>query len=116
MLLAISYNWYGSYPNGPRIGIGDISFQGGGTMPPHQEHRRGFNVDIRPMRFDWQEIPVNWFDAAYNRSLTRELIQFIRASCHVGNIRFNDVNLINEGLVQQTKGHDNHLHVDFVLT
>jgi hypothetical protein len=116
MLLAISYNWYARYPNGPRIGIGDISFQGGGPMPPHQSHRQGLNVDIRPMRSDWQEVPVNWFDAIYSQQLTRELIQFVRATSQVGNILFNDPGLVNENLVQQSVGHDNHLHVTFAFT
>jgi hypothetical protein len=116
ILLAIAYNWYGRYPNGPKIGIGNISFQGGGPMPPHQSHQQGLNVDIRPLRSDWQESALTWADAIYSQSLTRELIQFIRATGQVSNILFNDPLLIQENLVQQYAGHDNHLHVSFNFT
>jgi hypothetical protein len=82
-------------------------------MPPHQGHQQGLNVDIRPMRSDWQETALTWSDAIYSQGLTRELIQFIRASGQVGSILFNDPVIIHENLVHQYKGHDNHLHVSF---
>ena len=41
--------WAKAFPNGPRIGIGNISFAGGGLMPPHVSHQQGVDVDLAPV-------------------------------------------------------------------
>src|SRR5262245_17800468 len=43
-LQAIGAAWRLARPAGPRIGIGDISFRGGGRMPPHASHQHGVDV------------------------------------------------------------------------
>jgi len=45
LLRAAAQRVMARYPGGHRIVIEDISFPGGGCMPPHQEHRGGLEVD-----------------------------------------------------------------------
>jgi hypothetical protein len=111
-LQAIGAAWQRARPTGPRIGIGDISFRGGGRMPPHASHQRGLDVDIRLMRADGREAPVRYQDAAYSRALTQQLVNTIRANpvLPVELIYFNDPAVTS---VRPWRGHDNHLHVRF---
>jgi peptidoglycan hydrolase-like protein with peptidoglycan-binding domain len=113
-LQAIAAAWYRVHPQGPRIGIGDISFQGGGYMSPHDSHQKGVDVDIRLMRNDRREEAVVYQSSSYSRSLTQELVNLIRANgvLRVQYIFFNDPQVTG---VSKWPGHDNHLHVRFFL-
>ncbi len=113
-LHAVGRSWQLAHPNGPRIGIGDTSFPGGGPMPPHKSHQRGVDVDIRPMRNDMRERGVRYQDPAYSRALTQELVNWIISNgiLRVQYIFFNDPAVRS---VRYQKGHDNHLHVRFYL-
>jgi len=53
---AIAKAWNAKHPGSP-IGVGNISFSGGGTMPPHSSHKRGVDVDFRPQRKDGANSP-----------------------------------------------------------
>jgi hypothetical protein len=108
---AIGAAWQRANPNGPRIGIGDISFQGGGPMPPHRSHQTGIDVDVRPFRADGIEGPVRLDLPGYSRALTQQLVDVIRSSgAPVQFILFNDP--VVRG-VRAAPGHDNHLHIRF---
>jgi hypothetical protein len=91
------------------IGIGDISFRDGHKMPPHQSHRSGRNIDIRPLRKDGAKLGVEFKSKDYNREATRLLVQILLAHSNVKKILFNDLKI--EG-VREFPGHDNHLHVE----
>lgn len=95
-----------------RIGIGDISLQGGGPFPPHTSHQRGLDVDIRPLRSDLAQLPVTWRDPNYSRVFTQLLVDLILSTFgnHVRVIFFNDPQIRG---VTPFSGHDNHLHVSF---
>lgn len=111
-LQVIAEAWLAAHPQGPRIEIGDISFQGGGRMPPHKSHNRGVDVDIRLIRNDGREGGSNFRAANYSRSLTQELVNLIRANSAltVKLVYFNDPAV--RGVTDQP-GHDDHLHVRF---
>jgi peptidoglycan hydrolase-like protein with peptidoglycan-binding domain len=112
-LQAIASEWTRAHPAGPRLGIGNISLQGGGPFPPHSTHQEGLNVDIRPVRNDRVESPVTWRDSGYSRTLTQELVNLIRANRVLGvsSILFNDSSV--SGVTAHPK-HDDHLHLSFV--
>src|SRR6266851_2186793 len=76
----IGAGWERDHPQGPRIGIGDISKRGGGPMPGHASHQRGVDADIRPARSDGHETAVSYQSAAYSRALTQELVNLIRGN------------------------------------
>jgi RHS repeat-associated protein len=96
----------------PNIQIGDMSLRGGGappSNPPHKGHQHGFEVDIRPMRSDFQEGMVSISDSAYSRSLTEELINIFYEQ-GATYILFDDPNIFN---VIVFGGHTTHFHVSF---
>jgi hypothetical protein len=106
--------WNTVHPRGPRLGIGDISLEGGGPMPPHRAHQRGVDVDIRPVRNDGLEGTVTIDMENYSRPLTRELVIMARFNniLPVDFILFNDPGVVG---VKPYPDHDNHLHIRFHL-
>ena len=60
-----------------KFGIGNISIAGGFKYDDHGTHRKGIEMDIRPIRKDMmvgQAAHVTRFDAAYDREATIQLI------------------------------------------
>jgi hypothetical protein len=112
-LQAVGAAWQRAHPSGPRIGIGDISLQGGGYMSPHVSHQKGIDADIRLITNNGKEQPTTINSSNYSRALTQELVNKIRANgvAAVYMILFNDKQVSG---VKPWKGHDNHLHVRFV--
>lgn len=111
-LQVIGAAWQQANPQGPRLGIGDISLKGGGLMSPHKSHQKGVDVDIRPVRNDGREASVNYQSPSYSRALTQELVNLIRSNgvLPVRYIFFND-SVVSE--VTPWPGHNDHLHVRF---
>jgi len=109
----IAAQWQRQHPQGPRMGIGDISLLGGGPTPRHGAHQRGLEVDIRLPRSDGREIGATYRDPNYSRGLTQELVNLIRGNpvLSVRVILFNDPEVRG---VAPYAGHDNHLHVGFL--
>lgn len=97
----------------PDVGIGDISKLGGGQIPDHASHRKGIDVDIRPLQRNGQVGPVTYHDPSYSWELSQELADIIHANgkLAVQFILFNDPNVHG---VQHYQNHDNHLHVRFL--
>lgn len=93
------------------IGIGDISFVKGGPISPHDEHRWGTDVDIRPLRKDGQRIPVAINDRQYDGDATQVLVESLLLCPNVVRVLFNDTRIKG---VKWSPGHDNHLHVDML--
>jgi peptidoglycan hydrolase-like protein with peptidoglycan-binding domain len=101
-----------------RIAVGDVSLEHGGPIPGHDTHRRGLDVDIRPLRMANDQCSIagtTWRSTAYDRAATRQMIQRFRAVApgHIKVIYFNDPILIGEGLTTWFSGHDDHIHVRF---
>ncbi len=96
----------------PRIGVGDISLNGGGDIPGHGSHETGRDVDLRPVQKNGKEGPVTWHSPQYSRALTQELVDLLRVNgvVQVKLIFFNDPQI--EG-TSYWVNHDNHLHVRF---
>jgi len=93
-----------------KIGIGDLSFSDGRLMNPHLSHRRGIDVDMRPIRLDGKALPIAYTHAQYDRPRTLKLIECLRQDPNLSMIIFNDPKIV--GLVT-AGGHDNHLHLRF---
>ena len=90
------------------FGVGDISLLSGCILPPHQTHRSGRDVDIRPVRRDGLHRPVMIGDAAYSRVRTAKLVGLFLDSRNVEFILFNDLTVAG---VVAFAGHNNHLHI-----
>lgn len=104
--------WAKSFPNGPRIGIGNISLAGGGEMPPHVSHQQGVDVDLAPVASTEEEIALTWNDAKYSRQRTQQLVNLLHSNpiLNIRTILFNDPHITG---VESWEGHDNHLHISF---
>jgi len=101
--------WASTHPGQP-FGVGDLSLEGGGPMPPHTGlgHQRGAAFDVRPLRSDAERLPVAYGDHRfYDRGATQDLVNLLRTLPRV-SIRFNDPLVFG---VSAWPGHDNHLHV-----
>jgi penicillin-insensitive murein endopeptidase len=92
-----------------RFGVGDISLAGGIQTPDHQTHRKGLEVDVRPLRKDGREEGVRWTDTKhYDKDGTAILIGLFRIFAPVVLIYFNDP--LVPGVSKMVK-HDDHFHV-----
>jgi peptidoglycan hydrolase-like protein with peptidoglycan-binding domain len=105
--------WEKLYPNGPRVGIGDISLPNGGPMPPHASHDRGIDVDVALVAKTNEEIALTWDHPKYSNERTQQLIDLFLHNPVLGIrvIFFNDPNAKG---VKPWAGHDNHFHVSFL--
>lgn len=105
--------WEKLYPNGPRVGIGDISLPNGGPMPPHASHDRGIDVDIALVANTNEEIGLTWKHPKYSRERTQQLIDLFLNNPILGIrvVFFNDPKIRG---VEPWAGHDNHFHVSFL--
>jgi peptidoglycan hydrolase-like protein with peptidoglycan-binding domain len=112
-LQSIGQRWAAAFPNGPAIGIGDISFKGGGKMSPHVSHQKGIDADIRLMRTDGAREGTTYKSPSYSRTLTQQLVDMIRSNdvLRVQFILNNDPQIHG---VKEWHGHDDHLHVRFI--
>lgn len=95
---------------GANLGIVDLSYEGGGAHPDHTSHRRGVDVDIRPLRKDKKNEGVKISDSAYSREFTKAMVGYLKEDPNLQLILFNDTQI--QG-VTVAAGHDNHLHVRF---
>lgn len=105
--------WFQNHRTGPVIGIGNISKNGGGFVPPHSSHQTGLDVDFRLLRKDGARIGITFRDPNYSLNRTQDLINTIinNSVLSVKLILCNDNNLKG---VQPWPGHDDHLHVRFM--
>ncbi|MDH7809537.1 MULTISPECIES: penicillin-insensitive murein endopeptidase [unclassified Rhizobium] len=97
---------------GIRVGIGDISKEGGGPISGHDSHQKGVDVDVRVPRHDDREEASNFRHSSYSRQRTQRLVELFRTNgiFRVKFIFFNDPQVHG---VSYWKNHDNHLHVRF---
>ncbi|PHV34724.1 hypothetical protein CSQ94_04875 [Janthinobacterium sp. BJB312] len=101
-----------------KFGIGNISIAEGLGYDKHVSHRKGLEMDIRPMRKDrleGQSARVSRFDDVYDRNATIQLIRLFLQHPMVTKVFFNDGEVqktIAGGRVRSLQGHDDHLHIE----
>jgi Penicillin-insensitive murein endopeptidase len=100
--------WARTYPNRPRLGIGDLSNRDGGPFrDAHLSHQNGLDVDIRLPRKDGVEGAAH--PGNYDRELTQAVID--RAAAQGAELILVGPNLDVHGPVTIWPNHDDHLHV-----
>lgn len=110
LILAVEREWQAI--DARKFGVGDISAAGGPKMFGHDSHRRGVEVDIRPLRKDGKQAACVYQESAYDRAGTEKLINLFRACAPVPLlIFFNDVKIPG---VRPLAKHNNHFHVQFI--
>ncbi|KAB8041367.1 hypothetical protein [Janthinobacterium aquaticum] len=101
-----------------KFGIGNISAAGGISYDNHKTHRKGIEMDIRPVRKDrliGQAAGLTYFDALYDRDATIKLVRLFLQHPMVTKVFFNDEKLqkqVGGGRVRSLIGHNNHLHIE----
>lgn len=100
-----------------KFGIGNISIAGGLQYDRHASHKKGIEMDCRPIRKDklvGQSARVSRFDAVYDREATIKLIRLFMEHPMVKIAYFNDdkVQQAIGGRVRSLLGHDDHFHVE----
>jgi murein endopeptidase len=100
-----------------KFGVGNISIDGGIPYDNHKSHRKGIEVDVRPVRKDklvGQEARASRFDAFYDPDATIKLIRLFVLHPMVKVVFFNDdtVQQALGGRVRSMKGHDDHFHAE----
>jgi len=124
---AVGREWNLRHPGGPRISIGDMSWQQGGQMcwlvagnrTCHTYHYNGQDADVRYMRDDGSEVNYTFPYPHYSQPLTDELVKLF---CKMGATEIlidPDPNIIRRsGLysspgctVTPKAGHENHFHI-----
>jgi|GEM_PF-6977668 len=104
--------WFQNHRTGPVVGIGNISKNGGGPVPPHKSHQTGLDVDFRLLRADGARIGITFRDPNYSLARTQDLINTILSN----SVLSVKLILCNDNKLKRVKpwpGHDDHLHVRF---
>jgi penicillin-insensitive murein endopeptidase len=108
LLCAVEREW--ALIDSRKFGVGNISVAGGLDFG-HKSHRKGLEVDVRPLRKDGGRYPVTYLSPDYDRQATLVLIQLFQA-CAAGPL----VIFFNDGKIPGTRplvNHNDHFHVQF---
>ena len=106
-----------AHPDGPRVGIGDLSRPRGGRFGAeygglgHASHQNGQDVDVYYPRRDRKEIPPAK-PGQVDRKLAQELVdRFVAAGAAMAFVGPRVGLSGPRGVVQKLAGHDDHVHV-----
>jgi hypothetical protein len=112
-LVSVITAYRAAHPNAPRVVVGDISFEGGGTMEQHVSHQNGLDVDVYYPRRDKRlsaPITVSQVDTR----LTQELLDgFVAAGAQVIFVGYATGLEGPSSVVVPYPHHENHMHVRF---
>ncbi len=82
ILEKVARQWRESHPQGPRMGIGDLSLTVGGNTSDHRTHENGRDVDIRYTRVDNAGVPderplnVQYYSSEMHHTRQIEMFQY----------------------------------------
>jgi Penicillin-insensitive murein endopeptidase len=108
-LLGLGDWWARTHPGRPRLGIGDLTPDGGGSVVGHASHENGLDVDIRLVRGDGVEGPAD--PSTYDRELTQQLLDRLIALGAQYVFVGPGLDLHGPpGIVVTWPNHDDHLH------
>jgi len=85
----VAREWNQSHPDGPRIGVGDMSLRAGGLWIDHASHQNGLDVDLRYLRSDGAESGYTFPNTGYSQTLTQELIDLFCATGEIDTIFYD---------------------------
>ena len=103
---------------GIQLGVGDISLRFGGAFPPHASHQNGLDADLRYVRKDRQNSPLDLrFQLdEYDAEATKVVFEAFFLLCPV-DVMFVDLDRIGfsvsgrDDQLVHVRGHSNHFHV-----
>ncbi|MES2740999.1 MAG: hypothetical protein V4754_08595 [Pseudomonadota bacterium] len=101
-----------------KFGIGNISIDGGFAYDNHKSHRKGIEMDCRPVRKDFktgQGAHCTYRDQEYDLEATTNLIRLFVEHPWIKIAYFNDDRVqkaLGGARVRSLIGHNNHFHVE----
>lgn len=107
VILMVGFKW--AEMDERRFGAGNTSLPNGESFPPHSGHQNGLQVDVRALRKDGKNLPVNYKDNNYDRDGTARLINCFFDTGLVSIVYFNDLQIAR---VRHLPKHDDHFHVE----
>lgn len=112
-VLSVVAAYRDTYPNAPRVVIGDISFRDGGRMDQHVSHQNGLDVDVYYPRLD-RQLRAPTAKQQVDRRLAQALLDgFVAAGAKVVFVGFSTGLRGDSGVVVPYPNHENHMHVRF---
>lgn len=124
LIQTVGTQWSQSHPT-PRIGIGDLSRQPGGSFFPHDEHQNGLDFDVRYVGKNGYEGALDLSKAndfsKYDRALTIELLNRFAANAPLYRIFVDPKAGISSAdvpgvtiFIDKKGKHRHHFHVSLV--
>jgi LysM repeat protein len=132
------------FPNAPRVEVGDLSRETGGTFSPHRSHQNGLDADIayfeqgeeefcefEALQADQLNVPLQWY--LFGLWLEWDAVEYIFVDYdlqeplyrHAQALGYSSEQLSRwfqyprgissrRGVIRHEPGHDDHFHVRFV--
>ena len=97
----------------PRIGINDLSIEGGGTFAPHTSHQNGRDMDLRYVRSDDLETGYAFPNSGFDADETEELVDLLVDLGAVVIYLDSRTGISESDVVTHATGHHDHMHVRF---
>jgi hypothetical protein len=114
---AVLAQFHAAHPDGPRLGVGDLSRTHGGPFGAeygglgHASHQNGQDVDVYYPRRDRRELPPAK-PSEVDRALAQELVdRFVAAGADMAFVGPHVGLHGTRGVVQELAHHDDHVHV-----
>lgn len=114
---AVLAHFRAAHPDGPRVGVGDLSRTRGGPFGRkygglgHASHQNGQDVDLYYPRRDRREVPPSK-PSQVDRALAQELVdRFVAAGAEMVFVGPRVGLTGPRGVVQKLAHHDDHVHV-----
>lgn len=106
---------------GLRLNVNDLSRRRGRHFPPHRSHRNGLDADLRYVRLDGRDAPLDlrFHPEAYDADATQELMRLFVELCPV-EVIFVDLDRLGfdnhalgrrQQFLRHASGHSNHFHL-----
>lgn len=93
--------------------VNDVSLPRGGRTPDHAGHQTGLSCDLRLPRADGSAPPgTRVGDSHYDRAALRAMLTALHGQPLLARVFLNDPVLVAEDLCFETRGHDDHAHVE----
>lgn len=99
-----------------RLNVTDLSRERGGRFPPHASHQNGVDVDVRYVRRDRANAPLDLQISPedYDQAQTAKLIGLFLDLCPIEAIFLDEDGVgfeLEDVRLQHANGHSNHFHV-----
>jgi murein endopeptidase len=102
-----------AHPHAPRVVIGDISFEHGGTMDQHVSHQNGLDVDVYYPRRD-RHLSAPQTTNQIDRRLAQDLLdRFVAAGAKIVFVGYHAGLRGPSAVVEPYPNHENHMHIRF---